>query len=79
MTITTKWLSADEIAKHPRISKETVYHWLGRGIIPDHKGLRFLKFKAAEVIHWVQKSEASELPIEYNDSAIQKKGMGKSE
>ncbi len=43
------WFSVDEIAKHLGVSKETIYRWLERKIIPAHRMGKLWKFKPSEV------------------------------
>jgi excisionase family DNA binding protein len=47
------WLSADEIARHLGISKETVYRWVRHDELPAHRIGRLLKFKLSDVDAWV--------------------------
>lgn len=47
------WFSVDEIAKHLRVSKETIYRWLEKGKIPAYRVGKQWRFKATEVDAWV--------------------------
>ena len=58
------WYSVEEIADHLGISKETVYRWLDRKVIPAHRMGKLWKFKPSEVDEWVKKGGAEVDPIE---------------
>lgn len=53
------WLSADEIAAHLGVSKDTVYAWISTQKMPAHKVGRLWKFQASEVDEWVRQGGAS--------------------
>ena len=53
------WLSADEIATHLGVSKDTVYTWISTQNMPAHKVGRLWKFQASEVDAWVRQGGAS--------------------
>lgn len=53
------WFSVEEIAKHLGVSKETIYRWLDRKIIPSHRMGKLWKFKPSEVDSWVLTGGAS--------------------
>jgi len=53
------WLSADEIATHLGVSKDTVYAWISTQNMPAHKVGRLWKFQASEVDEWVRQGGAS--------------------
>lgn len=48
------WLSADAIAAHVGVTKETVYTWIAERSMPAHKVGRLWKFQASEVDAWVR-------------------------
>ncbi|WP_196883501.1 helix-turn-helix domain-containing protein [Arthrobacter sp. CAN_A214] len=48
------WLSADEIALHLGITKDTVYTWIAGKRMPAHKVGRFWRFQISEVDEWVR-------------------------
>ncbi|TVQ79819.1 MAG: helix-turn-helix domain-containing protein [Bradymonadales bacterium] len=54
-----RWFSVEEIADHLGISKETVYRWLERGIIPANRMGKLWKFKPSEVDQWVKNGGAT--------------------
>jgi len=43
-----RWLSAQEIAAHPGVSKDAVYSWVSTKGMPGHRVGRFWKFKRDE-------------------------------
>jgi excisionase family DNA binding protein len=48
------WLSADAIAAHLGVTKDTVYAWIVEKHMPAHKLGRLWKFQTAEVDEWVR-------------------------
>jgi len=48
------WLSADDIAVHLGVTKDTVYIWIAEKGMPAHKIGRLWKFQASEVDDWVR-------------------------
>ncbi len=48
------WLSADAIAAHLGVTKDTVYAWIAEKGMPAHKIGRLWKFQASEVDEWVR-------------------------
>ncbi|GCE75645.1 helix-turn-helix domain-containing protein [Cellulomonas biazotea] len=53
------WLSADAIAMHLGVTKDTVYAWIADKGMPAHKIGRLWKFQAAEVDDWVRSGSAA--------------------
>ncbi len=53
------WLSADHIAAHLGITKDTVYTWIAERAMPAHKVGRLWKFQASEVDAWVRHGGAA--------------------
>jgi len=47
-------MSADEIAVHLGVTKDTVYAWIAGKAMPAHKIGRLWKFQASEVDRWVR-------------------------
>jgi excisionase family DNA binding protein len=47
------WFSVEEIAQHLGVSKETVYRWLEKNLIPAYRLGKLWKFKPSEVDKWV--------------------------
>lgn len=57
--MTEPWISADEIASHLGVSKDTVYAWISTQNMPAHKVGRLWKFQVSEVDEWVRQGGAS--------------------
>lgn len=53
------WLSADEIAEHLAVTKDTVYDWIAEKSLPAHKVGRIWRFQVSEVDDWVRGGEAA--------------------
>ncbi len=60
LNVIEPWYSVEEISEHLGISKETVYRWLDRKIVPAHRMGKLWKFKPSEVDRWVQSGGAAE-------------------
>ncbi|PZU43785.1 MAG: DNA-binding protein [Microbacterium sp.] len=54
------WLSADDIAEHLGVTKDTIYAWIADKRMPAHKVGRLWKFQASEVDEWVRGDGAAE-------------------
>ncbi|MBN9150208.1 helix-turn-helix domain-containing protein [Microbacterium limosum] len=65
------WLSADDIANHLGITKDTVYAWIAEKGMPAHKIGRLWKFQVSEVDEWVRRAGASD-----TDSSDSTRGRG---
>lgn len=52
--MTEPWLSADDIASHLGVIKDTVYTWIAEKDMPAHKVGRLWKFQASEIDEWVR-------------------------
>ncbi|MGO2932106.1 MAG: helix-turn-helix domain-containing protein [Microbacterium sp.] len=52
-------MSADDIAAHLGVTKETVYAWIADTGMPAHKVGRLWKFQVSEVDEWVRSGGAS--------------------
>ncbi|MDN5757278.1 MAG: helix-turn-helix domain-containing protein [Tomitella sp.] len=48
------WSSADDIAAHLGVTKDTVYSWISDKAMPAHKVGRLWKFQTSEVDEWVR-------------------------
>lgn len=48
------WVSADDIASHLGVTKDTVYSWIADKRMPAHKVGRLWKFKVTDVDDWVR-------------------------
>lgn len=53
------WLSADDIASHLGVTKDTVYVWIAEKGMPAHKLGRLWKFQTREVDDWVRNDGAA--------------------
>jgi excisionase family DNA binding protein len=60
MTDADRWLSVEEIAAHLGVSKETIYRWLERKVIPAHRMGKLWRFQRTEVDSWVTGGGAAE-------------------
>lgn len=54
------WLSAEEIAAHLGITKDTVYIWITEKAMPAHRVGRLWKFQASEIDEWVRSGGAAQ-------------------
>jgi excisionase family DNA binding protein len=54
------WLSAEEVAEHLGVIKDTVYSWIATKGMPAHKVGRLWKFQISEVDEWVRSGGAAE-------------------
>lgn len=54
------WLSADDVAEHLGVTKDTVYAWIAERGMPAHKVGRLWKFQTSEVNEWVRSGGAAE-------------------
>lgn len=53
------WMSADGLAAHLGVTKDTVYAWIAYKGMPAHKIGRLWKFQASEVDDWVRSGGAA--------------------
>lgn len=53
------WLSADDIAVHLGVTKDTVYAWIAQRGMPAHRISRLWKFQTGEVDEWVRSGGAA--------------------
>ena len=58
------WLSAEEIAAHLGITKDTVYDWIADKAMPAHRVGRLWKFQASEIDEWVRSGGAAQAPAD---------------
>lgn len=52
--MTVPWFSADDIAAHLGVTKDTSYTWIREKEMPAHKFGRLWKFQATEMGDWVR-------------------------
>lgn len=57
--MTEPWLSADDIASHLGVTKDTVYTWIAEKDMPAHKVGRLWKFQSNEIDVWVRSGGAA--------------------
>ena len=56
--VSEPWLSADDIATHLGVTKDSVYAWIANKGMPAHKVGRLWRFQASEVDAWVRRGGA---------------------
>ncbi len=54
------WMSADGVAIHLGVTKDTVYAWIAEKGMPAHKIGRLWKFQASEIDEWVRNGGAAQ-------------------
>lgn len=54
-------MSADVIAEHLGVTKDSVYSWIAKKGMPAHRVGRLWKFQVTEVDAWVRRSDADEI------------------
>ena len=54
------WVSAEDVAVHVGVAKDTVYRWLEARTLPGHRVGRLWKFKLSEVDEWVCAGNAAD-------------------
>ena len=54
------WVTAEQVADHLGVVKDTVYRWRERKGLPAHKIGRLWKFQLSEVDEWVRAAGADE-------------------
>jgi excisionase family DNA binding protein len=52
--IAEPWVTAEDVAKHLGVVKDTVYRWREFKRLPAHKIGRLWKFQISEVDEWVR-------------------------
>ena len=58
--MTEPWVSADVIAEHLGVTKDSIYAWIAKKHMPAHRVGRLWKFKVTEVDTWVRRDGADE-------------------
>lgn len=51
---TEPWVTADQVAQHLGVAKDTVYRWRERRGLPGHRLGRLWKFQLTAVDEWVR-------------------------
>jgi excisionase family DNA binding protein len=54
------WVTAEQVACHLGVVKDTIYRWRERKNLPAHKIGRLWKFQLSEVDEWVKSGGAEE-------------------
>ena len=54
------WVSAEAIAAHLGITKDTVYVWIIEKSMPAHRVGRLWKFQTSEIDEWVRSGGAAQ-------------------
>lgn len=52
--IAEPWVTAEEVARHLGVVKDTIYRWRESRNLPAHKVGRLWKFQLSEVDEWVR-------------------------
>ena len=60
---TEPWVTAELVAQHLGVAKDTVYRWRERKGLPAHRVGRLWKFQLSEVDDWVRAGGADEDPL----------------
>lgn len=63
------WLSAEEIAAHLGITKDTVYDWIAGKRMPAHRVGRLWKFQVSEIDDWVRSGSAAQHAADEKDES----------
>lgn len=53
-------MSAEVIAEHLGVTKDTIYTWIAKKAMPAHRVGRLWKFQVTEVDDWVRSNGADE-------------------
>ncbi|WP_337059762.1 excisionase family DNA-binding protein [Kineococcus sp. G2] len=61
------WVSADVIAEHLGVTKDSVYVWIANKAMPAHRVGRLWKFQITEVDAWVRADGAVDATSEKVD------------
>jgi excisionase family DNA binding protein len=54
------WVSVEDVARHPGVSKDTIFRWAEAERPPAHRVGRFWKFNLQEIDDWVRAGGAAE-------------------
>ncbi len=58
--IAEPWVTAEHVAQHLGVAKDTVYRWRERKGLPAHPVGRLWKFQLSEIDEWVRAGGADE-------------------
>jgi excisionase family DNA binding protein len=59
---TEAWVTAEQVARHLGVVKDTVYRWRESKYLPAHKIGRLWKFQLSEIDDWVRAGGAKDKP-----------------
>lgn len=54
MAADEQWVGVDDVARHLRVGRDSVYRWVDVRGLPAHRVGRLLRFKLSEVDVWVR-------------------------
>lgn len=63
------WVTAEDVALHLGVAKDTVYRWRERKGLPAHRVGRLWKFQLSETDEWVRTGEANDTPNQESSTA----------
>lgn len=58
--MTEPWVSADVVAEHLGVTKDSIYTWIASKGMPAHRVGRLWKFKISEIDDWVRSDSPGE-------------------
>ena len=67
--MTEPLMSADGVASHLGVTKDTVYAWIAEKGMPAHKIGRLWKFQASEIDEWVRSGGAAQPALDGEDDS----------
>lgn len=60
-SVTEPWVSADVVAAHLGVTKDSIYTSIAKKEMPAHRVGRLWKFKITEVDEWVRTEDADKI------------------
>lgn len=60
MAAEERWVSADDVAAHLGVAKDSVYRWIEERGLPAHRVGRLFRFKLSEIDEWVRQDNERE-------------------
>jgi excisionase family DNA binding protein len=55
-----KWLTVEEIGSYLRVTKDTIYKWIGHRDMPAHRVGKRWMFQRSEVDAWIKEGKAAD-------------------